>query len=299
MDRAIAETWIRAQVDPVGPIQTAHQRPWATVLRVPLADGVAWFKACAPVQAFEPRLTAALFARWPDRVAEVLAHDEEQAWLLLADAGTPIGAVGNPPEAWLVALPLYAELQRGEAAHAHDHLAHGVPDLRVATLPARYQELLRRDLPLGREELGRLRRFAPRFEQLCGQLAAHEVPETVQHDDLHMANVYATGERLRLLDWGDASVSHPFASLVVTFRFLEERNQLSPGDPWFARLRDAYLEPWGGGLAGAFALAIRVGAFAHTIAWARQRDYLPQAARPEFDKAFAIVLRRAVARTLE
>jgi hypothetical protein len=299
MDRAIAEAWIRAQVDPVGPIETAHQRPWATVLRVPLADGVAWFKACSPVQAFEPRLTAALFARWPDRVAEVLAHDEERAWLLLADAGMPIGAVGNPPEAWLVALPLYAELQRGEAAHAHDHLAHGVPDLRVATLPARYEELLRRDLPLGREELGRLRGFAPRFERLCGQLAAHEVPETLQHDDLHMANVYAQGERLRLLDWGDASVSHPFASLVVTFRFLEERNQLSPGDPWFARLRDTYLEPWGGGLAGAFALAVRVGAFAHTIAWARQRDHLPQAARPEFDKAFAIVLRRAVTRTLE
>jgi hypothetical protein len=299
MDRATAEAWIRAQVDPVGPIETAHRRPWATVLRVPLADGVAWFKACAPVQAFEPRLTAALFARWPDRVAEVLAHDEERAWLLLADAGTPIGAVGNPPEAWLVALPLYAELQRGEAAHAHDHLAHGVPDLRVATLPARYEELVRRDLPLGRGELGRLRGFAPRFERLCGQLAAHEVPETLQHDDLHMANVYAQGERLRLLDWGDASVSHPFASLVVTFRFLEERNQLSPGDPWFARLRDAYLEPWGGELTGAFALAVRVGAFAHTIAWARQRDHLPQAARPEFDKAFAIVLRRAVARTLE
>jgi aminoglycoside phosphotransferase (APT) family kinase protein len=89
----------------------------------------------------------------------------------------------------------------------------------------------------------------------------------VQHDDLHMANLYAQGGRLRLLDWGDASISHPFASLVVTFRFLEERNRLQPGDPWFARLRDAYLEPWGGGLTDASALAIRVGAFAHTFAW--------------------------------
>jgi hypothetical protein len=26
-------------------------------------DRVCWFKACAPVQAFEPRLTAELFAR--------------------------------------------------------------------------------------------------------------------------------------------------------------------------------------------------------------------------------------------
>src|SRR2546426_870206 len=78
--------------------------------------------------------------------------DEERAWLLLGDAGTPIGEFGNPPETWLVVLPLYAEMQRREAAHAHDHLAHGVPDLRVATLPARCDDLLRRELPLERGE---------------------------------------------------------------------------------------------------------------------------------------------------
>src|SRR2546428_12616148 len=105
MDRDIAEDWIRAQVDPVGPIEMAHERPWATVLRVPLADGVAWFKACGPVQAFEPRLTGELFTRWPDRVAEVLAHDEERAWLLLGDAGTPIAACRQPPAGRLARVP--------------------------------------------------------------------------------------------------------------------------------------------------------------------------------------------------
>jgi len=300
VDRAAAEDWIRRHVRPAGAIETEHERPWATVLRVPLSTGGGcWFKACAPVQAFEPRLSAELFARWPDRVAEVLARDEERRWLLLADAGTPIGAFGNPPEAWLEALPLYAELQRGEAEHAGEHLAHGVPDLRIATLPTRLEDLLRRALPLDVDEVCRLRRFAPRFAELCVELAAHDVPETVQHDDLHMANVYTEGERLRLLDWGDASISHPFASLVVTFRFLEEVARLVPGDPWFARLRDAYLEPWGRGHAAAFALAIRVGTFAHMFAWARQRDHLPEAARPEFDKSFAVVLRRAVAQTLD
>jgi hypothetical protein len=297
VDPADAEDWICAHVEPVGTIETEHERPWATVLRVPLADGVAWFKACGPVQAFEPRLTAELYARYPDRVAEVLGHDEERAWLLLGNAGTPIGAFGNPLEAWLVALPLYAELQRGEATHMHDHLAHGVPDLRVTTLPARYDDLLRRELPLEREEIDRLRAFAPRFAELCDELVAHDVPETVQHDDLHMANVYADGARLRVLDWGDSSISHPFASLVVTFRFLEEVTKLSPEDPWFARLRDAYLEPWGRGLDGVFALAMRVGALAHAIAWLRQRDHLSAKKRAEFDRWFPIVLRRAIAQT--
>ena len=80
-------------------------RPWATVMRVPLAGSVAWFKACGPSQAFEPRLTAELFARWPDLIVEVLACDEDRAWPLLADAGRPVGAFGNPPDVWLALLP--------------------------------------------------------------------------------------------------------------------------------------------------------------------------------------------------
>src|SRR4029077_1790712 len=233
VDLTAAEAWIRTYVQPVGAIETVRERPWATVLRVPLADGVAWFKACSPIQAFEPRLTAGLFARWPDRVVEVLGHDEERAWLLLADAGSSIGYYLNPPETWLAALPPYAELQRGEATHASEHLTHHVPDLRVATLPLRYEELLLQGLPLESDEISRLRAFTVRFGELCGELAAYNVPETVQHDDLHGANLYVDRGQFRLLDWGDASISHPFASLVVTFQVLEQINRLPPTDPWF------------------------------------------------------------------
>ena len=298
IDPLAVQEWIGGHAELVGAIETVHEQPWATVLRVPLADGVAWFKACAPVQAFEPHLTAELSARWPDRVAEVLGYDEERAWLLLADAGRPVGDLGNPPEAWLGALPHYAELQHGEATHASEHLAHGVPDLRLATLPAGYQELLGLELPMERDGVRRLRDFAPRLGELCEELAAYGVPETIQHDDLHHANLYARGGRFRVLDWGDASIAHLFASLVVTFRFLEERTRLVPGDPWFARLRDAYLEPWGRDLGDAFALAIRVGTFARAIAYIRQRAALRPEERPLFDTDFATVLRRAGAQTL-
>jgi hypothetical protein len=284
-------------VAPIGPIEMFHERPWAKVLRVPLVDRTVWFKVCAPVQAFEPRLTAELFARWPQRVVEVLAHDSERGWLLLADAGTPLHRLGNPPEMWLRALPLYAELQRGEAAWTDDHLVHGVPDLRVATWPARFEDLVNSDLPLDSYEVGQLEDFAPRFSELCAELAAYAIPETVQHDDLHVANVFQSGEHLRVIDWGDASISHPFVSLVVTFRFLEERNKLTPHDAWFARLRDAYLEPWGVSFSGAFAIAMRAGAFAHSFAWARHRDAMPDVPHPQFDQEFAAILRRAIAQT--
>ena len=118
-------------------------------------------------------------------------------------------------------MPAYAELQRGEAERAEEHLRHGVPDLRISTLPARYDDLLRRPLPITDEEFEVLRRFSSRFGELCVEFAAHGVPETVQHDDLHQNNLYAAGGRLRVLDWGDSSISHPFASLVVT-NFLQK-----------------------------------------------------------------------------
>jgi hypothetical protein len=297
VDRAEAEAWISKHVELAGAIETTHDRPWATVMRVPVAGGVIWFKACAEVQAFEPRLTAELYARWPDRVTEVLAVDEARRWLLLGDAGIAVRELGNPPEAWLEALPPYAELQKGETAYALDHVGHGVPDLRMAVLPAGYEGLLASELPLARDDVNRLRDYAPRFTKLCAALAERGIQESVQHDDLHMANLYSDAGKLRVVDWGDSSIAHPFFSLVVTFRFLEEFNHLAPDDPWFRRLRDAYLEPWGSRLEETFEIAIRVGWFAHAIAWTRQRDVLLPEARPDFDRAFAIVLRRAVNQT--
>jgi hypothetical protein len=168
---------------------------------VPVAGGAVWFKACSEVQAFEPRLSAALSARWPDRVGEVLAHDERRAWLLFADAGEWIA---DAAETWHEVLPLYAELQRGEVAHAVEHVAEGVPDLAVGSLPRRYAELIERDIPLEPDELARLRAFRPQFEQLCAELEAAGFPETIQHDDLHRKNVYDSAGCLRVLDWGAA-----------------------------------------------------------------------------------------------
>lgn len=227
----------------------------------------------------------------------MIAHDEERAWLLLADAGTSLRNAGNAPERWFHGLPRYAELQQGESAHTDDHLAHGVPDLRLTELPARYDELVGRHLPLDDAEIARLSAFASPFAGLCAELASRGVAPSLQHDDLHMGNVYERDGRLRFLDWGDASIGHPFTSLVVTFRFLEELNGLTPDDRWFTRLRDAYLEPWGPGHEDTFALALRIGAFAHAIAWRRQHDHLPEANRAAFDEVFAVVLRRALVRT--
>ena len=54
-----AEEWIRGHVRLCGSPVVVHERPWSTVMRVPLAGGeAAWFKSCAQVQGLESALTA-------------------------------------------------------------------------------------------------------------------------------------------------------------------------------------------------------------------------------------------------
>ena len=215
--------------------------PWSTVWRV---DGGLWLKQCKGDWAFEAALTGALSSRWPDRVTEVVDYDAEAAWLLTRDAGRQIL---DDPEPWPELMRLYAELQQGEAAHVDEHVAAGAPDLRLARLPERYAQLL--------EEVDdeRLRGFEPRFAELCAELAARGVPETIQHDDLHQFNVYVRDGRARILDWGDSSVGHPYFSLVATLRHVDDRG-----------ITRAFLDAWGGD-EETLALALRVGRIAHTF----------------------------------
>jgi hypothetical protein len=220
-------------------LELISDEEWSTVWRTP--DGL-WRKQCKGSWRFEARLTAALAARWPDRMAEVVDHGDD--WLLTRDAGTQIAE--DDPQ-WPEVMRLYAELQRGEAAHVEEHVAAGVPDLRLARLPERYAQLL------DEVDDARLRQFEPRFAELCMELAARAVPETIQHDDLHQFNVYIRDGRPRILDWGDSSVAHPYFSLVATLRHVDDRG-----------ITRAFLDAWDGD-EDTLALALRVGRIAHTF----------------------------------
>jgi hypothetical protein len=291
------ERWVFDHVALTGRLELVHERPWATVWRGRRRDGSVWLKVCAPVQAFEPRLTQTLASRWPSLLPEVLARDEERGWLLLGDAGARLG-FGVGPEPWLSVLPAYAELQRAEARHAADHLNAAVPDRRLERFPTLFEAMLARELPLSDEDRARLRAFAPQFIGLCDELSAAGQFETVQHDDLHGNNVYVRDGACKILDWGDSCVSHAFLTLYVTFLHLTEREHLPQDDPWFARLRDAYLEPWGrpSELREIFGLALRIGPFAHAFVELRVFDALAHS-RPEFEIDLAAVLARCVAMT--
>ena len=48
----------------------------------------------------------------------------------------------------------------------------------------------------------------------CAELAASGIPDSIDHNDLHAANILVDGAGVRFYDWGDAVVAHPFACLL-------------------------------------------------------------------------------------
>ncbi len=257
---ARATSWIAARLDEgglglSGEIEQPHVRWWSTVLRVPTNAGDLWFKANAPPHAFEAGLIAILERIAPGRVPEPVALDPHRGWLLMRDGGARLRELIHSSadlHHWQELLPLYAELQLAGAPAVDALFAAGVPDERLALLPAHLERLLddAEAILLGREhgvsadERERLRALLPTFSSSCEQLAAYGIPETLQHDDLHDGNVFVRDGRHLFFDWGDSCVSHPFHTLVVTLRALAHRLEIPPGAPELHRLRDAYLEPF-------------------------------------------------------
>ncbi|HTF12539.1 MAG TPA: phosphotransferase, partial [Asanoa sp.] len=156
----------------------------------------------------------------------------------------------------------------------------GVPDQRPAVLPALLGELL--DDPavradLGTDRLAAVTAVAPDLARWSAELAADGLGASLQHDDLHDGNVFAT---YRFFDWGDASVAHPFGTLLVTLSSAGHTFGLDPGAPELLRLRDAYLSGWPGdpaALRRSATLACRVTRVSRALSWRRalHRSALP------------------------
>ncbi|MEU4526656.1 aminoglycoside phosphotransferase family protein [Micromonospora ureilytica] len=287
-----ARSWVDAQLSRAGRRVTGlvepRVRPWSLVWRVPTDDGPVWFKANNPGTVHEAVLIAALAELTPDRVLTPIAVDPAQGWSLLPDGGESLRDVlARDPDLahWERALPGYAALQLASASRADELVALGVPDQRPEVLAGLFAELLDdhealligAEGGLGAEMHERLRAELPSYAQRCRRLADLGIPASVQHDDLHDGNVFAGDAGYRYFDWGDASVAHPFGTLLVTLRSIGHARKLAADDVQLVRLRDAYLEAWTDRydrrtLVEAADLAIGLGPVSRSLSWRRALD---------------------------
>jgi Ser/Thr protein kinase RdoA (MazF antagonist) len=296
---AEARAWVEARLaergtEIAGEIEQPHVYWWATALRIPTTDGVVWFKAEQPHHAFEVALTELLARLAPRHTAEVVGSDRARGWMLTRDAGTRLRELPDALAHWEALLPRYAEIQIELASRVDELLALGVADHSLAAMPEQLRRaldddaalLLGRDDGLTADERRRIVDELPAFDELCRRLLEIPIPETLQHDDLHDANVFVRDGEYVVFDWGDSCISHPFHTLAVTLRAVAYRLELPAGGREVLRLRDAYVEPWTRVAPRADAefaidLARRTGAIQRALAWHRFSQLMPADARAD------------------
>ncbi|MBT3336971.1 MAG: phosphotransferase [Anaerolineae bacterium] len=297
--------WIRTGAERngfqlTGEIEQPHIRHWSTVMSVESDQGEIFFKAVAPESISEIALTEKLAEWYPDDMLQLIAIDAKNGWLLMRDAGEQLRSLIRPTKdikPWVPVIQRYAELQIGLSEHLDEMLNTGIPDRRLASLPLIYTELLadKESLMLGQEkglssdEFLKCQALESQFEQVCADLAAVGIPESLNHGDFHDANVLVKDGRITFFDWGDADITHPFVSLRTFFVSIEMSLDLDEYvfTPEMAELLDIYLKPFEkyapkDDLFRAYDLSKPVSSIVKTIAWKESITQMDEIMRPEY-----------------
>jgi hypothetical protein len=262
-----AHAWIEEQTDRLGlartgAIEQPHIYPWSTVMRVPTAEGDVWFKANTGQLQHEAALVSLVAERVPERVPPLLATDLDRGWMLMADAGQrlrEVVAAERSLKRWLDVLPATARIQLAMEPDVDALLALGVPDMRLATLPDGYAQLMNL---LDAED--RYRDGLALVVELGEELATFGIAETLQHDDLHDGQVFVRNGTHLVMDWGDACISHPFFTLSVTLEGgiawgIDDVENSEDTEPYLQAYLAPYAERYDGDLVAASRLATRLG----------------------------------------
>ena len=92
----------------------------------------------------------------------------------------------------------------------------------------------------------------------------------------------------RIIDWGDASIGHPFGTMTTTLRSIAHDSGCEVEDARVQRLRDAYLEPFTTYAARAelialHDIAVRVGTVTRALSWQAALLGTPTSVHREYD----------------
>jgi hypothetical protein len=267
--------WVSGTVRLVAPLEVVKERPWGAVLRARTAERALYVKAVGPGGRFELHLLADIAERSEGLAPDVVDVDLDAGWLLMVDHGTPVVEVADPAgqvAAVEALLPAYAEMQRTVVPLVDRWVAVGLPDRTPDRLPGLLERLLAGEgesgpVTLDSQEVARCRALLPVLVEACALLEGSGVASSVDHADVHGFNVLVGGGGPRLIDWGDACVTHPFSSLLVPIEWVVTELPGAAQASAVRRLVDAYLEPWGGAAADreVLGLAVWVGYVARAL----------------------------------
>jgi hypothetical protein len=244
------EAWLDLVLAASGRTRTGSlrtHRVWSisAVHTVATDRGTVWFKASCDHFAAEAGIVDTLARHLPDLVPEVVAVDRDRGWLLTEPlSGTePEGA---PAEAAIALAPQWAAAQVASLDWLDELRAAGAPDRGLEPTLAAWRDALATNGELDGltdEERSALAAAVPVVESRLRELWGCGFPDTLGHGDLHAGNVAYDGTDVRIFDWSDGCLTHPFLDGTHLAHWLAEEDGNDAADgvrtvlaPW----RDAF-----------------------------------------------------------
>jgi hypothetical protein len=236
IDERLADAGLRRH----GPVCQVRSWGRSALLRIETDRGRVWAKAVPAAFAHEVAVTGLLADVDPGLVPPLIAADVDAGRLLMAHVDGPSLADVQDRTAWSATLARLAETQRVLAAERDRLAVAGVAAAPVETLAEAVPVLLAdRALMRVGEEGGLTEAAHARFlghadslTAACRALARSGIPDSLDHGDLAASQVIVGEMGPVILDWSDASITHPFLALAA-FGADEAGT-------------DAYLGPWTG-----------------------------------------------------
>ncbi|KAA0549987.1 phosphotransferase [Bacillus sp. BGMRC 2118] len=246
--------WIQTELEKkgyviTGGIEQVKATDFSLVQLIPTNKGNVYFKAVSQSAQYEPEISQYLDEGHPGKTTSILSIHPQNAWLLMDDiGGTPLRSIKDQ-EIWEKAICEFAKFQITEVNNVQKLVELGVPKRDLALLKEQIASHLEGmcDTGLGADDKEKVMSIKQELMNMCDELA-HILPlQSIDHGDLHSANIQVVDGTAVFLDWGDAIVTHPFFSTRVFWNSLYELTENDTDEEWkelVAYFRSIYLEVW-------------------------------------------------------
>jgi len=213
-------------------VEVFRDKPWAMVAAVETDGGRLWFKANHASFAYEGALLVLLESAVPGRAFAPIALNDDTGWFLTLDGGS-IASDATVEAASVI--ERYVEVQLGSRQLVDQMIAIGVPDRRPLNLPDLFDRATAH--PAAADASSRCIPMRSRLVELCSILDADDRASLV-NGDLKIDHVFV-GPPLRIFDWADSLIAHPFAGLPGVTRNFDGNEQTR------RELEEQLIAPWG------------------------------------------------------
>ena len=195
-----------------GPLRQRKTWNLSVIVTAATDHGDVWFKATPPFLADEGGIIRRVAQADAEVVPVVLAHDAGRRALLM-DQVPGEDQFGLCEEAVLESMVRRWTAVQTALTDDVDHaLAIGARDLRRSAMRSSAEDLVSRTevrTALEDADLQQLEALVDYLPRRLDDVASCGLPDTVLHGDMHPGNWRRDGDRLTLLDWGDAAVGNP------------------------------------------------------------------------------------------